>query len=59
MKKKEQYVQPELLVLELDPESRLMQTLSGTGGGTDMDNPDFGQDPFSVFQDPFSSILSF
>ena len=49
MKKKEEYLRPDLLVLELDPETRMMGTLSGgVGQGSDMLNPDLGQDPFSI-----------
>ena len=46
--KKEMYVQPELLALELDPENQLLDTVSGgSGTGSDMLNPDYGQNPFS------------
>lgn len=60
MKKKELYLTPTLQVQELDLEDGLLQTLSaGSGDGDDMSNPDFGQNPFSVLQDPLSSIISF
>ena len=48
MIKKEEYVRPELLVLELDPENQLLETVSGgKGRGSNMMNPDYGQNPFS------------
>lgn len=44
---KDTYLIPELSVLELDPkDGMLLQLLGGSGTGSDMDDPDTGQNPF-------------
>jgi hypothetical protein len=43
------YIEPELEVLELSTENRLLLTLSGgVGTGSDMLAPDTSQDPFGI-----------
>ena len=50
------YLTPELKVLELEPESSILQGLSGgSGSGSDMDEPDY-QNPFGIMTDPINML---
>lgn len=47
---KNTYIAPELEVLELGPKDGLLQLSGGTGTGSDMLDPDTGQNPFGIFE---------